>query len=156
MSFIDKIFKCEKRRTIPDNWQMPVAGDIVSLDKVLDSAFASGSLGAGFAIHAVGDEILSPVDGVVSELFSTLHAVFLLADNGLEVLIHIGIDTVSLQGRGFTALVSQGEAVHVGQALVRVDWEVVKAAGLSILVPVIFTNAPGQGVKVSQKRPYFV
>lgn len=156
MSFIDKIFKCEKRRTIPDNWQMPVAGDILSLDKVLDSAFASGSLGAGFAIHAVGDEILSPVDGVVSELFSTLHAVFLLADNGLEVLIHIGIDTVSLQGRGFTALVSQGEAVHVGQALVRVDWEVVKAAGLSTLVPVIFTNAPGQDVEVSQKRPYFV
>lgn len=85
-----------------------------------------------------------------------MHAVFLLADNGLEVLIHIGIDTVSLQGRGFTALVSQGEAVHVGQALVRVDWEVVKAAGLSTLVPVIFTNAPGQGVEVSQKRPYFV
>lgn len=156
MSLLGKLFGREGHKSIPSTWQMPVQGNILELSAVPDPAFASGSLGTGFAIEALGNEILSPVDGVISELFSTLHAVSLQAENGLEVLIHIGIDTVTLQGRGFTALVSQGETVYAGQPLVRVDWEVVKAAGLQALVAVIFTNAQGQRVQVKNNRPSFI
>lgn len=156
MSFLNKFFGRDGEKKIPNSWQMPVQGQVINLEDVPDSAFASGSLGTGFAIVAENNEIVSPVDGVISELFSTLHAVSLQAENGLEVLIHIGIDTVSLQGRGFTALVSQGETVYAGQALVRVDWSVIRAAGLHALVPVIFTNVQGQRVQVKNGCPYFV
>lgn len=156
MSFLNKLFGRDGEKEIPNSWQMPVQGQVITLEEVPDSAFASGSLGTGFAIVAEDNEIVSPVDGVISELFSTLHAVSLQAENGLEVLVHIGIDTVSLQGRGFTALVSQGETVYTGQPLVRVDWNIVKNAGLHPIVPVIFTNAQGRRVQVKNGYPYFV
>lgn len=156
MSFLNKLFGRDGEKEIPNSWQMPVQGQVIALEEVPDSAFASGSLGTGFAIVAEDNEIVSPVDGVISELFSTLHAVSLQAENGLEVLVHIGIDTVSLQGRGFTALVSQGETVYTGQPLVRVDWNIVKNAGLHPIVPVIFTNAQGRRVQVKNGCPYFV
>lgn len=124
---------------VPENWQMPVAGKVIELAEVPDPAFSSGAMGIGFAIEPSGGAVVSPVAGTVVTVFPTRHAVGIEADNGLEILIHIGVDTVNLQGKGFTSKVKEGDKVVPGQTLVEVDWNSVKANAPSIVTPVLFT-----------------
>ncbi len=118
----------------------PVSGKIIDLDEVPDPVFAQRLVGDGIAVQPEDGTIVSPVNGEVVQLFPTLHAVGIKSTEGLEVLIHIGIDTVELKGGGFTALAKQGDTVSVGTPLVKVDIDKVKEAGKSMITPVILTN----------------
>lgn len=118
----------------------PVAGQIMPLSTASDEAFAQGVLGKGVVIHPTKGEVVAPFDGTVMTIFPTKHAIGLVSDNGLELLIHIGMDTVQLNGEHFTSYVKQGDKVKRGQKLVSFDIEAIKAAGYSVETPVIVTN----------------
>jgi PTS system D-glucosamine-specific IIC component len=120
---------------------MPIDGEIVSLEMVPDDVFSQKMMGDGFAINPSGTVLVSPVNGTVTSVFPTKHAIGITSDEGAEILIHIGVDTVKLNGEGFTAYVSTGDKVKVGQRLVEADFESLKSKVPSILTPVIFTNA---------------
>lgn len=119
----------------------PFDGTIVALDGVNDEAFSSGLLGSGFACVPAPDattlDVCSPVAGTVVTVFKTLHAIGIKSDEGLDVLIHIGLETVEMKGEGFTALVSKGDHVEAGTALIRVDVEHVRASGRDPITPVV-------------------
>lgn len=119
----------------------PLEGKVLKLDEIKDQAFASGALGKGVAIEPTNGKVVSPVNGTVSMIFGTNHAVGITSDNGVEILIHIGMDTVSLDGKGFTAHVKNGDKVKVGQLLIEADLEVIKNAGLETVTPVVITNS---------------
>ena len=115
-------------------------GEIVPLEKVPDEAFSSGVLGVGFAVLPSSGVIHSPVDGKIASVTETGHAYTLLTEDGLDVLIHVGIDTVELRGEGFLTLVHEGQTVKAGDVLSRVDLEVLRQHGLATHIPVLVTN----------------
>jgi len=119
----------------------PMAGEAIELSKVDDQVFSTGMLGKGMAIEPVDGKVVSPIAGTVTTVFPTKHAIGLTDDYGMEVLIHIGIDTVSLDGKPFTAKVAAGDRVTVGDELVTADLDQIKAAGLPTTTMVIITNS---------------
>lgn len=118
----------------------PVSGKIIPLDAVADPTFAQKILGDGFAVEPAEDMIKSPVDGEVELMYDTGHAVGLKAADGKEILIHIGIDTVELDGKGFTPMAGTGQKVKKGDELVKVSFEELRKAGKDVTVMVIFTS----------------
>lgn len=120
--------------------KMPIQGEVVPLTQVPDEAFSQGALGKGVAINPIEGKVVSPVTGTVSVLFPTKHAIGIKSDNGVEVLIHIGMDTVQLNGEHFKEFVKQGDQVEVGQKLIEFDIEKIKKAGYPLITPVIITN----------------
>lgn len=118
----------------------PVAGKVVPLAKVEDEIFSSEMLGKGIAILPEENIVKSPVKGEIVTIFDTQHAIGLKTDDDVEVLIHIGIDTVNLKGQHFKALAKVGDRVEVGTPIMEVDFAAVKEAGYDIVTPVIVTN----------------
>lgn len=118
----------------------PLAGQVKSLSQATDPVFSSGVMGQGVVIEPSQGELVSPVNGTVTVLFPTKHAVGIVSEEGVEMLMHIGMDTVSLDGKGFEAHVAQGDKVTVGQKLISFDMDVIKKAGLVTETPVIITN----------------
>lgn len=118
----------------------PLTGQAKELSQATDPVFASGVMGQGVLIDPSEGSLVAPVDGEVSVLFPTNHAVGITAANGVELLMHIGMDTVGLEGKGFTAHVKQGDKVKAGDKLISFDIDVIKAAGLVAETPVIVTN----------------
>ncbi|MGT2847323.1 PTS system trehalose-specific EIIBC component [Streptococcus massiliensis] len=118
----------------------PLAGQVKELSQATDPVFAQGVMGQGVVIEPSEGELVAPVSGVVSVLFPTKHAVGIVSDQGVEMLMHIGMDTVQLDGKGFTAHVAQGDKVTVGQKLISFDMDVIKEAGYVTETPVIITN----------------
>ena len=118
----------------------PLAGQVKPLSQATDPVFSSGVMGQGIVIEPSQGELVSPVNGTVTVLFPTKHAVGIVSEEGVEMLMHIGMDTVSLDGKGFEAHVAQGDKVVVGQQLISFDMDVIKKAGLVTETPVIITN----------------
>ena len=118
----------------------PLAGQVKPLSQATDPVFSSGVMGQGVVIEPSQGELVSPVNGTVTVLFPTKHAVGIVSEEGVEMLMHIGMDTVSLDGKGFEAHVAQGDKVVVGQQLISFDMDVIKEAGLVTETPVIITN----------------
>ena len=118
----------------------PLAGQVKPLSQGTDPVFSSGVMGQGVVIEPSQGELVSPVNGTVTVLFPTKHAVGIVSEEGVELLMHIGMDTVSLDGKGFEAHVAQGDKVVVGQQLISFDTNVIKEAGLVTETPVIITN----------------
>lgn len=119
----------------------PIAGDIIALEQVQDATFASGLLGKGVAIVPHQGRVVAPVDGCVVSLFKTRHAIGIESDEGAEVLIHVGIDTVKLNGLHFTAHIKEGDRVKQGDLLIEFDQEAIRAAGFDTTTPIIISNS---------------
>lgn len=124
----------------------PLTGHVIPLADVADPVFAAGVLGPGVAVVPTVGEARAPFDGVVTALFPTGHAVGLTSRDGVEVLIHIGLDTVQLDGEHFTAQVTSGQEVAAGDLLVSFDGAAIRAAGYDTTTPVVVTNAAALGV----------
>lgn len=118
----------------------PLTGEVIALTKVPDELFAQGTLGDGVGIRPSVGEVYAPAEGTVTNLFATGHALGFTAVNGAEILIHVGIDTVELNGKYFEKMVREGDKVKVGQLLLRFDINAIKSAGYHIITPVIVTN----------------
>lgn len=119
----------------------PVKGKVIPLEEVNDSAFSSKVMGQGIAIIPEENTIVAPFNGTVSALFPTKHAIGLTSEAGMELLIHVGIDTVELNGKYFESLVATGDTVKAGQPLLTVDFAAVKAAGYDTVIPIVVTNS---------------
>ena len=123
-----------------DTLGSPMAGKAVAITQVPDPTFAEGMLGNGIAIEPSEGKVFAPCDATVDMMFATGHAVSLVADFGAEILIHVGLETVSLEGKPFTVHVSNGDKVKKGQLLMEADLEAIKAAGLPTITPVVICN----------------
>ena len=118
----------------------PIKGEVIKLSNIQDDAFASGVLGSGVAIMPTEGVVVAPVDGEITTLFPSLHAIGITSEKGVELLIHVGLDTVQLGGKGFKAYVKQGDKVKKGQRLLDFDIEEIEKAGYSVVTPVVITN----------------
>ncbi|EHI75789.1 PTS system IIBC component [Streptococcus sp. oral taxon 058 str. F0407] len=126
-------------------------GQVIALEQVKDPVFAQKMMGDGFAVEPANGNIVSPVSGTVSSIFPTKHALGLVTDTGLEVLVHIGLDTVSLEGKPFTVHVAEGQKVAAGDLLVTADLDAIRAAGRETSTVVVFTNGDAiKSVKLEQ------
>ena len=124
-------------------------GEVINIEDVKDPVFSQKMMGDGFAVEPENGHIVSPVAGKVTSVFPTKHALGLVTDNGLEVLVHIGLDTVSLEGKPFEVKVSEGQTVAAGDLLVEADLDAIRAAGRETSTIVVFTNADAiKSVKV--------
>ena len=124
----------------------PMKGKVMNLSEVKDKVFSEGIMGDGFAIELEVGEIVSPVDGKVAMTYPTKHAIGIKSDNGMEILIHIGMDTVELDGNGFESFVEDNQKIKKGQLLTRVDLDYIKEKGKSLVSPVVFTS--GEKIKL--------
>ena len=126
-------------------------GQVIELEKVQDPVFSQKMMGDGFAVEPANGQIVSPVAGKVTSVFPTKHALGLVTESGLEVLVHIGLDTVSLEGKPFTVKVEEGQTVAAGDLLVEADLDAIREAGRATSTVVVFTNAAAiQSVTLTQ------
>ena len=119
----------------------PIKGDVLPLNQVKDEVFSAGLLGKGVAIEPKEGKVVSPVDGTLTTLFPTHHALGITSDNGAEILIHVGMDTVQLEGKCFTPKAKQGDKIKAGQVLLEFDIDGIKEAGYPVTTPVIISNS---------------
>ena len=147
--FKDKVV--ENKTTVADPkaevLSKPVEGQVVALSEVNDEVFSSGMIGEGFGIIPTSGELIAPEDGEITMLFETNHAIGLKTRNGAELLFHIGLDTVQLEGKHFTPYVKAGDQVNQGQPLIQFDLEAIKAAGFDPIVICVVTNQENFTVK---------
>ena len=134
------MFNLLKKKETEPTVLAPCDGRIIPLEQVQDATFSQKMMGDGFAVMPAGEYIVAPFKGTVLMVFPTLHAIGLRAEDGLEFLIHIGMDTVQLEGRGFDVKVQAGDKVKMGQTLVTVDLDLVRQSGKSLISPVVFVN----------------
>ncbi|WDV46831.1 PTS glucose transporter subunit IIA [Clostridiaceae bacterium M8S5] len=118
----------------------PMAGEVVDITKVADPVFAEKALGDGVAIKPSDGLVVAPCDGKITQIFPTNHAIGIETTNGLEILIHIGLDTVNLKGEGFTRLIEEGTSIKTGTPIMKVDLELLKKNEKDTVTPVVITN----------------
>lgn len=127
----------------------PVDGQVVALSSVNDEVFSQKLVGDGVAIVPMSNTFFAPIDGIVSKIFITNHAYSIKSDKDIEVMVHIGLDTVNLEGKGFERLVEEGDRVNVGKGIIKVDLEYLKSQEKDIITPVIILE--GSDVKTIEK-----
>ena len=120
----------------------PIEGKAIALSEVNDPTFAEEMLGKGAAIIPTVGKVVAPMDGTIAMVFDTKHVISMTSESGIEILIHIGLDTVSLKGEPFTAHVASGDQVKAGDLLLEFDIEAIKAAGLDTVSPIVICNTP--------------
>lgn len=131
-----------KKKKMDLNLYSPINGECIAIEDVPDNVFANKMMGNGVGFILKEDnQIFAPCDGIISVIAGTKHAIGLQADSGLEVLIHIGLDTVNLQGKGFEVKVKQGDRVTKGQPLISVDLSYMKQNEINLITPMVITNS---------------
>ncbi|MGG7142152.1 PTS sugar transporter subunit IIA [Clostridium nigeriense] len=118
----------------------PINGEAVPLSSVNDLTFAEEIMGKGIAIIPTEGKVVSPINGTVAMVFNTKHAIGLKTEDGVEILIHVGLDTVNLEGQHFNSFVKSGDTVKVGDKLLEFDIKAIKEAGYDTITPIIITN----------------
>lgn len=141
MAIADILKKISGKEEADASVYAPVAGKVIKLSDIQDEAFSSGAMGEGIAIEPSEGKVYAPCDGEITAFFPTGHAVGITAKTGAEILIHVGMDTVSLDGKGFTAKARSGEKVKKGQLLLEFDMEYIKSQNLPLTTPVVITNS---------------
>ena len=139
MGLFDKLFG-KKEEINPNHVYAPLAGEAVAISEVPDPTFSSGAMGNGIAIKPTDGTVCAPVNGTVDMMFDTGHAVTLVSDNGIEILIHVGLETVGLEGKPFQVKVQNGQKVKKGDILMIADLAAIEAAGLPTITPVLICN----------------
>lgn len=134
-------FKNESQSKKREVITAPMTGKVLTLTEVEDEAFSGGLLGEGVAIEPTDGNLYAPASGIVTTLFPTNHAIGITTEDGTEVLIHVGMDTVELDGKGYTPKVKQGDKIEQGQLLMEIDLDLIKEAGYSVKTPVVITNS---------------
>lgn len=152
VGFDDPVSKSEEKKEIVEeleneNIVSPIAGKIIELSDVPDPVFSSGMMGGGFAIEPNDGKVFAPFDGEIISIFDTKHAIGLKSKQGIEILIHVGIDTVKLKGEHFKLVKQAGEPIKKGDLILEFDGEAIKNAGYSLVTPVIFTQNESISVK---------
>ena len=152
MGFLDRLFggraKTAEETRFPGEKMVvkaPMDGIVLPLEQLPDETFAAAILGPGCGIEPTGKTVYAPFDGTVDQVASTLHAVGLTSEDGIEILIHVGMDTVEMQGKGFKALVKVGDKVKAGTPLLKVDLDAIRAAGHPTATAIIVTNGDDMG-----------
>ena len=155
MGFFDKLFggKSKDENTAKFTNQSktvltPLQGKVLAQADIPDETFAQGILGPGCGIEPTGDTVYAPFDGTITQVASTLHAVGLTSEDGIEILVHVGMDTVEMNGKGFKALVKEGDKVKAGTPLLKVDLDAIRAAGHPTATAIIVTDGAGDEVKM--------
>lgn len=150
MGLFNKLFgKKDSLAAIDNSVVAPVTGKMVSASELSDAVFAQEMLGQTVGIIPADNVVVAPANGTIEMIFDTGHAFGMKTDDGVGLLVHIGVDTVSLNGKGFKVFAKQGDAVKAGQKLVEVDFDAVKAAGLDPTVMLIVTEQPTEGFKIN-------
>lgn len=129
-----------KKKNEEKNIFAAVNGEICKLENVPDEVFSQKMLGDGVAIIPSDGNIVSPVNGVVSQITDTKHAYCITSDDDLDILVHVGVDTVELKGEGFEVLVKEGDKVSVGDKIAKADLEFIKSKGFNLHTPILITN----------------
>ncbi|PMD69840.1 PTS sugar transporter subunit IIA [Companilactobacillus nuruki] len=124
-----------------DQFVAPASGKLIHLDKVSDPVFSQKLMGDGFAVAPDNDEIVAPIGGVIGTVFPTKHALMITSKNGLEIMLHLGIDTVELKGKPFETFVRENDVVKAGQKLATMNLKQVKDAGKDTAIMTIITNS---------------
>ncbi|MEH7109601.1 PTS sugar transporter subunit IIA [Bacillus sp. JJ1764] len=137
---LEKLFK-KKVKSDKEIIYSPLDGKVIPLEKVPDPVFSQKLMGEGLAVYPSKGLLVSPVDGEIIQVFNTKHAIGIYSVNGLELLIHVGLETVELQGEGFNVLVKQGQKVKVGDPLLEFDIEFIKNHNKDTVTPIIITNS---------------
>ena len=152
---LKNLFKKKTEEEAPKNSGIfaPISGQLLPITDVPDPVFSQKMMGDGFAIEPESGKVYSPVYGKVIGLFPTKHAVSLLSDEGYEVLVHVGMDTVTLNGEGFTSHVSEGAQVTPQDLLLTVDLDAVRPKVPSLMTPVVFTNLGEKKLVLNKKGP---
>jgi len=140
MGLFDKLVKKPKEIPTQEVLTAYAEGELISIKHVEDPTFAEEILGRGVAIKPFKGELFAPIDGTVVMLFDTLHAIALTTDMGQEIMLHIGIDTVELKGKYFSANVKVGQKVKAGELMIRFDNEKIQELGFDTVIPMIVTN----------------
>ena len=125
----------------------PLNGQVVPLEQVPDPVFSQKMMGEGVAIMPTGGDVVAPIDGTVVLISKTKHAIGIRTKDDTEVLIHVGLETVTLKGEGFTVFVNEGDIVSIGQKLIEVDWDFIRDKVPSIITPVVITNSASKSVE---------
>jgi len=128
----------------------PITGNLLPIEAVPDPVFSEKMMGDGFAIEPTEGKIYSPISGKVLNIFPTKHAIGLQTNEGYEILIHVGMDTVTLNGEGFRAHVKEGATILSGSLLLEVDIELVSAKVPTLITPIVFTNLAGKTIKLKK------
>jgi len=119
----------------------PASGKVIALGEVPDPVFAQKAVGDGVAMAEISSDLVgAPIDGTVELIFHTNHAFIVKTKDGIEVMVHIGINTVELEGRGFERLIEQGQSVKAGEPIIRIDRQLISDAGFSLVTPVVITS----------------
>lgn len=134
-----KLFNKKNEKKI-EEIKMPIEGQIINIEKVPDDVFSKKIMGEGVAVIPYGEILCSPIDGVIDQIFETKHAIIIKSKKGTNILIHVGMDTVTLEGQPFEVLISQGKKVKSGDPIMKVNFELIKEKGLSIITPVVIID----------------
>ena len=152
MGFLDRLFggrakTAEETRFSGEKMvvKSPMDGIVLPLEQLPDETFAAAILGPGCGIEPTGDTVYAPFDGTVTQIATTLHAVGITSNDGIELLIHVGMDTVDMKGQGFTVLVKENQKVSAGTPLLKVDLDAIRAAGHPTATAIIVTNGDDLG-----------
>ncbi|SEN60212.1 PTS system IIA component, Glc family [Paenisporosarcina quisquiliarum] len=125
----------------------PLNGQVIPLEQVPDPVFSQKMMGEGVAIMPIGGDVVAPIDGTVVLISKTKHAIGIRTKDDTELLIHVGLETVTLKGEGFNVFVKEGDVVSVGQKLMAVDWDLIKDKVPSIITPIVITNSADRSVE---------
>lgn len=146
-NFLNRLFKKQPKPVVeemivsgPLEVMSPLTGRAMALKEIADPVFSQELMGKGIAIEPTEGKVVSPINGTVVMLFDTHHAIGLKSNDGVEVLIHVGMDTVELKGKGFTPHIKDGDIVSVGDLLVEFDIDFIKEAGYQTVTPIVVTN----------------
>ncbi|WP_343192212.1 PTS glucose transporter subunit IIA [Buchnera aphidicola (Formosaphis micheliae)] len=140
MGLFSNFFKKKNDESKIINIVSPISGKIIKIEKVPDKVFSKKIVGDGVAIEPTGHEILSPINGTIETIFKTLHAFSILSCDGIELLVHFGIDTINLKGKGFIQIAKESQTVKMGDKIILLDLPFLKKHSKSIITPIVISN----------------